>query len=93
MVRKPTLVLGGLVGAVGISGVWIFHYILDVNAAYITSHKALTAIVGAADCDEETPRFQKGAVGVSQSRLSFTIPGDLSALRSVGTEITHTIGA
>jgi hypothetical protein len=47
MLRNFSLVLEGLIGAViGVSGVWIFHYILDVNASYITSHKALTAIVG-----------------------------------------------
>jgi hypothetical protein len=37
------MLAGGLIGGYG---AWIFHYILDVNAPYISNHKPLVMIVG-----------------------------------------------
>ena len=47
MLKKLVTVLSGLIGAaIGISGVWVFHFILDVNVVFITKHRILTAFVG-----------------------------------------------
>jgi hypothetical protein len=47
MFRKLVLVISGAVGAViGVGSVWVFHYILDANPAFITAHRVLCGFVG-----------------------------------------------
>ena len=47
MLKKILLAIAAFVGiAIGRFGAWIFHYVLDANASFITSHKWLAALVG-----------------------------------------------
>jgi len=47
MLRKLVLVISGAVGAViGVGSMWVFHYILDANPAFITAHRVLCGFVG-----------------------------------------------
>jgi len=47
MLKRVLFVIAVLVGGViGGYGSWVFHYILDANAAFITRNKWLAAIVG-----------------------------------------------
>jgi len=49
MLKKFLVVIAALCGgAFGDFGAWVFHYILDANADYITGHKWLVAFVGTA---------------------------------------------
>ena len=47
MLKKILLTVAALAGiAIGGSATWIFHYVLDANTSFITSHNVLVALVG-----------------------------------------------
>jgi len=47
MLKKILLTVAAFVGVVtGGFGAWIFHYVLDANASFITAHKWPAALVG-----------------------------------------------
>lgn len=49
MLKKIIFVLAALTGAtIGVLGVWIFHFIIEANAPFLTHHRWLAACVGAA---------------------------------------------